>query len=87
MAVSLSTTTNCDTRTGSIEVMAWGSRIERIVCPQLNPSAAAASCCPRDSDPTPERTISAITAPLYSVSPVTTPASARYLDAKVPLSA
>ena len=83
IAVSLRATTNCDTSTGSIEVMAWGSRIDRIVWLQLKPSAEAASCWPRGSEPTPERTISAITAPLYSVSPVTTPASARYFDGNV----
>ena len=55
---------------------------DRIVWPQLRPSAEAASCCPRGSEPTPERTISAITAPLYNVSPVTTPASAICRDGK-----
>jgi len=80
--VSLSTTTNCETSTGSIEVMACGSRTDRMVWPQLKPSAEAASLCPRGSEPTPDRTISAITAPLYKVRPVTTPASASCLDGK-----
>ena len=64
MAVSLSTTTICDTSTGSIDVMACGSRIDRMVWPQRRPSAEAASAWPRGSAFTPARTISAITAPL-----------------------
>ena len=52
----------------------------RIVWPQRIPSEEAASACPRGSALTPARTISAMTAPLYSVSPVTTPAKARCLD-------
>ena len=53
-----------------------------MVWPQRSPSAEAASDWPRGSALTPARTISAMTAPLYSVSPVMTPASARYLDGK-----
>ena len=46
------------------------------------PSAEAASACPRGSECTPLRTISAITAELYRVRPVITPASARYSEGK-----
>ena len=80
MAVSLRTTTNCEISTGSIDVIAWGNRIERMVWPHVRPKANAASDCPRGSALTPARTISAMTAPLYSVRPVMTPASARCLD-------
>ncbi len=79
-AVSLSTTTNCEISTGSIDVIACGSRIDRMVWPHRMPSDDAASDCPRGSAFTPARTISAMTAPLYSVRPVTTPASVEYSE-------
>src|SRR5262245_51244452 len=67
--------------------MACGSRIDRMVWPQRRPNEDAASDCPAGSAVTTGRTISAITAPLYSVKLVMTPASAKCLDGKTSYSA